>query len=341
MKLKLLFILQLFAAGVYAQEETDSTVVIVAGQEASLVYNEGITAFNGGDYKKAAEDFSKATEINGKFFQAHFNKGVTDLKQNLNQEALNSFSDAVALDKKNAKYYLGWAIALARLRKYSEALKMVKKAESLGYDESRIQYFYGYVYYLQGDNSKAVQAYTEAVNKNKKFAYAYCDRASAHLKAGNIKAALDDYNTALEIMPSASFVYIRRAWAKAEQNNFSGAITDINTAILIDKDKEYEYVNERANIFVKFNKYKQALNDFKFCLDKNPDCPDTYINMGNMCITQKKYAEAEKYFSSALEKDPGNIAAYNNRANVRELQFDLKGAAEDRRQAENFLNGLK
>ena len=340
MKLKILAI-SIFLAGTLYAQDGDSTLVVVAGQEASIVYNEGITELNGGNYKTAAEKFSEAVAADPKFPQANFNRGLAYLKLNLNHKALTDFTNAVALDTKNAKYYLGRAIALARLKNYDEALKMVKKAESLGYDQSRVKYFYGYVYSLQGDNKKAVQAYTEAVNNNKKYALAYCDLASAHLRAGNFKAALDDYNTALDIMPSASFVYVLRAQAKASQNNFSGAIADVNTAILIDRDMEYEYTNERANIYAKFKKYKQAQGDFKACAEKFPERPDTYIYWGNMLAAQKKYAEAQKYFTTALEKDPENVAAYNNRANVRELQFDLKGAAEDRQAAENLLNKEK
>ncbi|MEE3447958.1 MAG: tetratricopeptide repeat protein, partial [Bacteroidales bacterium] len=188
---------------------------------------------------------------------------------------------------------------------------------------------------------KAQQSYTEAVNSNPKYAYAYCDRAAVHIKTGNYKAALDDYETALHIMPSESYIYVLRAWAKTWMNNFSGAISDVNTAILMDREKELEYLNERANIYSKFKKYKLATDDFKNCIAKNPGFADTYINMGNMFMEQKKYAEAEKYYTLALEKDSFNIAAYNNRANAKELQFDLKGAASDRQIAENLLKQLK
>ena len=44
---------------------------------------------------------------------------------------------------------------------------------------------------------------------------------------------------------------------------------------------------------------------------------------------QKKYAEAEQQYTKAISLDANNISAYNNRANAREMLFDLDGAQAD------------
>jgi len=342
-KFLLFFLVFGFSATVFSQNfsTNDSTVVIVDGQEAALNYNQGITDFNGGNYALASGDFTKAVDINTKFYQAYYNRGITELKLNLDKQALRDFSTAISYNNKNPEYFLARAIANCRLKNYDEALKAIKKAESMDYNPDKIKYFYGYVYYLRGDYKKAVDTYTEAINKNSKYAYAYCDRAAAHIKTANLKAALDDYNTALEIMPSGYYIYVLRAWSKAYLNNYSGAIADVNTAIEFDKDKSLDYLNERAMIYAYFKKYKLATDDFNTCVSRNPDLPDTYINIGNMYMSQKKYALAEKSFTTALEKDSKNIAAYNNRANAKELQFNLNGAQSDRQIAENLLKQLQ
>lgn len=337
----LLFSALVLAGSLRAQTGGDSTLVIVGGQEAALAYNRGITEFNGGAYNAALKSFSEATGIDSKFFQAYYNRGLTELKKNLDREALKDFTDAIALSGKKPEYYLARAIAYSRLGNYAEALRAVQKAESLKYSPDKIKYFYGYVYFLQGDYKKAEQSFTEAVDKNAKYAYAYCDRAAVRIKMSDFKAALDDYETALKIMPYESYIYVLRAWAKAYMNNYSGALSDINTALASDKTKELEYLNERANIYTYFKKYKLAEGDFNKCLAANPDFLNTYVNMGNMLMEQKKYAGAQKCFTSAIERDAGNIAAYNNRANAKELQFDLKGAEADRRIVETLLNRLK
>lgn len=319
-----------------AQIDTSSTVVIVAGQEAALAYNKGLADIAQGDAVAAIRDFGDAIHSNGRFHKAYYNRGVVELQEFRSQAALGDFDDAIAVDQSKPYYHLGRAIALARMERYTEALDAIKKAENRGCAKTTSKYFYGYVYFRQGNYQQAVKMFSDAIGGNPKFAYAYCDRASAHLKAKNVKAALDDYNTALEIMPTAHFVYLLRADAKAEQGNYNAALADINAAMMLVGDDTFECLNARGVMYGRAGKYQKAMQDFKAACDKKPSSPDPYINMGNMLTRQKKYAEAEAQFTKAIELDAGNIAAYNNRANVRELQFRLGDARQDRDKADQL-----
>jgi tetratricopeptide (TPR) repeat protein len=120
-----------------------------------------------------------------------------------------------------------------------------------------------------------------------------------------------------------------RADAKAAQGSYNLALQDINTAISIAGDDNYYELNARGVMYGRSGRYKKAMTDFNECIAKKPDCPDTYINIGNMLMLQKKYAEAEQQYTKAISLDPNNMAAYNNRGNAREMQFDLDGAESD------------
>ena len=332
MKFSNLFLVFLFfTVKAFAQTDTSETIVVLGGQEGALAYNQGITDAYKRDLDKSLENFSRALGYSPKYSKALYNRGIVYLEKQMNKEALQDLTDAVISDKAKPQYYLARAIAHARLKNFDNAYKMVRKAELMNYNKSEIQYYYGYVYFLEERYSLAEKSFTEAINCNEKFAYAYCDRAASRFRMGNLKAALEDYTKALEIKPNAVFIYTLRSEVKAAQNNFNGAIEDINSAMELDMENEAVYLNDRANMYVRAKKYKQAIKDFNECMEKYPKNPDAYINYGNMLMEQKKYAEAEKYYTKAIEKDYNNIAAYNNRANAKELQFNLTGAEADKR----------
>ncbi len=321
-----------------AQIDTASTLVVVAGQEAALSYNQGLTDFGEGRYTKALMDFSDAIDAQPSFDKALYNRGVMELHEFINQAAVEDFDNAIAVNPNKPHYHLGRAIALARLTYYDEALKSIARAEKLGYSPTAIGYYYGYIYFRMGKLSEARKSYDDAIKANSRFAQAYCDRATVHVRTGNYKAALDDYNTALEIMPNAYYVYLMRADARANMGNFSAAIQDITYAIQASEgEDDFPFLNARGKMYGRWGKYQKAMADFNACIELQPQNPDTYINIGVMLMGQKKYAEAEEQFTKAIQLDGYNYSAYYNRGNARELQMKLSSAQKDKDMA-NYLN---
>ncbi len=328
----------LFSAEVVAQADTSKTLVVVAGQEAALSYNKGLTDFGEGQFTQALVDFSNAVDMDPQFAKARYNLGVMELHEFISQAALDEFDAAIALNPNKAVYHLGRSIALCRLDLFNDALEAIRKAEKLGYSATLLRYYYGYIYFRMGKFPDAVKQYDLAIKANSNFAHAYCDRATAHMRMKNYKAALDDYNTALQIMPNAYFVYMLRADVRAAQGNYNAAIQDINYAVqMADDDDDFVFLNARGVMYGRAGKYKKAMEDFSVCLEKRPQSPDTYINIGNMLMGQKKYAEAEQQYSKAINIDGYNISAFHNRANARELQMKHTGAKSDRKMA-NYLS---
>ena len=318
-----------------AQTE-DKTLVVVAGQESALAYNQGIKDHNNKEIPTAIDNYSKSLQTNQNFYQALYNRGLAELTANSNSDAHNDFNKAVSLNE-NPRYYLARSISNARLRNFKEALQDIDKAQSLGYENADISYFRGMVYMLAGDYSQAEKQYNFAISANNKYANAYCDRGTAHLLRTNYKAAIDDYTTAIAINPSATYAYVFRAQAKAESGNISGALSDINTALQISPD-DYDLINARGQLLAKNKQYDKATADFDALIEKYPENPSAYISYGNFYYDKQDFQKAKEFFSKAIEKDPYNYTAFNNRANAEEMLFETKQADNDRKKAESLVN---
>ncbi len=71
---------------------------------------------------------------------------------------------------------------------------------------------------------------------------------------------------------------------------------------------------EHLNLGVSYEKngeYDQAIKEYRLASEK---LPLAFLYLGNVHFLKKEWAEAEKYYREAIQKDPQNADAYNNLA---------------------------
>lgn len=153
----------------------------------------------------------------------------------------------------------------------------------------------GFLYYRIGDWHKAIEHYSEAINKGKidaniynnlanvktkvndypgaiedyskaidindEFAEAYSNRGIAWKALGKYKKSLEDYNKAIEINPRYTPAYNNRGIVKAKLGDNKGALDDFSEAITQRKDYLLPYIN-RSDLYLNMSKPEDALSDF-------------------------------------------------------------------------------
>ena len=95
----------------------------------------------------------------------------------------------------------------------------------------------------QGEYSKAVLGYTNALKENPNDCTILSDRAVAFLHLNEKKKCIADFNLAVQLQPNYSFRYASRAYAKKHFNDIDGAIEDYETAINLDPTDEISQNN--------------------------------------------------------------------------------------------------
>ncbi len=83
---------------------------------------------------------------------------------------------------------------------------------------------------LPQDYKEAIKLYTKAIDKDPKFAKAYCNRGSARNDMNDEQGALEDCSKAIELDPGYAFAYFVRGYSKNKSGDKQGALEDLNTA---------------------------------------------------------------------------------------------------------------
>ena len=95
--------------------------------------------------------------------------------------------------------------------------------------------------YLRKDYKKSIKLFTQALQKDRKFALAYSSRGTAHLKLNRLKKAISDFSRAIRLSPQYARAYHFRGLAYEKMGDFAPAFRDFDQAIEIDPDLAAAY----------------------------------------------------------------------------------------------------
>jgi tetratricopeptide (TPR) repeat protein len=148
----------------------------------------------------------------------------------------------------------------------------------------------GWAYFKKGDQTRARDAYSEAIRLDPRRADAYVGRGSAHGAARQLDEAIADLNEALRLDPNSADACYNRGLAYAHQGEFAKAIVDFDRTLQL-APAHVAALQQRANLYSETKKYAQAIDDYEalLCLDSEnanvrlalvdllSTCPDTSV----------------------------------------------------------------
>ncbi|MEO1518922.1 MAG: tetratricopeptide repeat protein [Bacteroidota bacterium] len=182
-------------------------------QEGIKDYNKGMGHMSQGQFQQALASFHQGIERNdiaksvnhygrayAQFELGNLEEAQADIAQSLLTEPIN------AEDINSAIYWLRGMLANAmgdvnlEVESYEKALLYTPK-------ENRLKTTLGFAYIQQQSYEKALTTLTEALQADDADAYAYNNRALAHLKMGQLKKAKSDLEHSKAIDPDNPFLY--------------------------------------------------------------------------------------------------------------------------------------
>jgi tetratricopeptide (TPR) repeat protein len=202
--------------------------------------------------------------------EAFFAHGVEQYERSEWDEAIDSFTRALALRPEWAEAYAGRGLAYYRKGERAPAIADYDHALALQPTAARLYNNRGLIYYQNGELKQAIADFTQAIDLQSNFAEAYYNRGRASFDSGDSGHAITDYTQALDLKPEWSAAYLGRGVAYAVSGETERAIADYTETLRLAPDNATAHCN-RGFAHQKLDRREDALADLRRCQDLSDD----------------------------------------------------------------------
>ncbi len=168
----------------------------------------------------------------------------------------------------------------------------------------------GIAFHKQGDLTKAIAAYTDAIRDNKDDFSAFHCRASAHHDDGNYEAAVEDYSQAILLSDAQNVdALFNRGQALNELGRADEAVADFTACLSLDSKLADAYL-ERGLVHYRADRLPVALQDLNRALELNPEAAEAYQIRGDLMLDQGRFSAALEDFDAAIQSGLQNTEVH-------------------------------
>jgi Flp pilus assembly protein TadD len=187
----------------------------------------------------------------------------------------------------------------------------------------------GLAFYEQGDYSRAVTSYTQAL-RIKQDGDAYFNRGLAYYGLEDYRNAIADYTQSIRLVPQSD-AYFNRALAYDYSGDDYNAMNDYTSAIRLDPQYAKAYYN-RGLLHYNAESYDKAIADYSMAIRYNAQNANYFYNRALAYDQTDQYDLALADYTKSIQLDP-QPDAYNNRGLVWENKGNKTQAMNDYRRA--------
>jgi serine/threonine protein kinase len=243
-------------------------------------------------YAQALENSRSQTRISS--WSDYLQEGNSLYEQQRYAEAVNMYSQALALNPTALQAYYHRGLACRMLQNYQQALTDYNRVLELAPNDPIIPFVYnsrGYANFALQRYPEALADYNRALVLSPNLANAYINRGTAYLRQGALALALADYQRAVELEPQSPVAYYNRGNVYDDLGDTQKALADFDRALALDSGYANAYAN-RGYIYRKLGEYQKAIADYDRALALNPN--------------NKNAADGRSVAYRELEKSGGN-----------------------------------
>ena len=186
----------------------------------------------------------------------------------------------------------------------------------------------GIAYSENGDQDRAIAAFSKVIELNPNLADAYNNRGVAYNIKGDYTRAIQDFNKAIQLRPDDAKAYNNRGNAYSDKGEHDRAIQDYNIATQLNPQLVEAY-NNRGIVYYHKHNYDRAINDFTKAIELKPDYAKAYNNRGVAYRDENDYDHAIDDFNAAIQLNPRSADPHGNRGTVYHNKDELDRAIEN------------
>jgi eukaryotic-like serine/threonine-protein kinase len=267
-----------------------------------------------GQYDRAVADYSRAIDLDPKFADALYNRGV-DYCARLGQpaDAVADFSRAIDLDPKLTDAWNSrGAVYCDHLGQYDKAVADFSRAIDLDPKSANAWHNRGVAYDGLGRYDQSVADYSRAIDLDPKLANAWNGRGVAYSNLSQYDQAVADYSRAIDLDPKFADAWYNRGNTYSKLGQHDRAVADYSRAIDLDPKGVSAWYN-RGNAYSRLGQHDQAVADYSRAIDLNPKSAKAWNNRSVAYLNLKKPDDALADCAKAIELDPKLADAWYNR----------------------------
>ena len=215
------------------------------------LYQQGIAAYDKGDFSEAESIFSQVVQIDPNDAVAYYNLGIVLDYQGKLDDAASSLQRAIQLDPNDAKAYYSLGIVLGRQGKLDDAVASYQQAIQLNPSHYRAYNNLGNALSDQRKLEEAIASYQQAIQLNPNDAEAYNNLGNALRRQGKLEEAITSHQKALslpnlESQPSSTHTLAHNGLGLIfqRQDKLEEAIKEYQSSLDLDPD----YVAAKNNL---------------------------------------------------------------------------------------------
>jgi tetratricopeptide (TPR) repeat protein len=251
-------------------------------RERRAYTNRGVTHLRAERYEEALEDHTKAIKLSPRRPGPFYNRGSTYMGKSRYEEAARDFTSAIERNPRFVPAYYLRGTARLGLRRFGDA----------------------------------VEDFSKTIRLNPRHAKAYDKRGAVYMSLGRLDEAVADFSNAIAVDPLFKDAYISRGRANIARGEFAAAVEDYTSVIAMEPGDARSY-NNRGAARMELGEPEAALNDFERAIELDPLYADAYLNRGGVLERLGRLDEAIDEFEKVVRMDPENAIAYYNLAVAR------------------------
>lgn len=280
-------------------------------KDVSALIFRGDAYFDLGEDEKAKSDFKNALELEPDCASTHYAWARFQMAGGATEEVLKHVQRAIEIDTINPGHRVD---------------------KDLDYDDetrAQAQYILADALLESDRQFDALKAIDQAIKLDDKSAQFYLLRGELKRNAGDLGAALEDFNKAVEIDPEDIDVRIERAVALMESDERDKALADIDEAFNVVKDSggvHPELYATRGDIRAAMGDTLRAREDYRQAIEMDPDNFDAHLGLSELSILSQDYAIAQKHLAEAEKINPDDPILAFQQGVLAKAQGELKTA---------------
>lgn len=257
-------------------------------------------------------------------------------------EALNRIEQALAIDPDHPAA-LEWHIdLLERADRLSEAEAVAASTLDRYPDDPRFLVECAWVFHRLSRIDEALVLTGRAIEADPYYAYAGVTQALLLRTAGRLPEAERSVRESLRCNLTSSSIRLQLIYLLRQQKSFAEAEEEIQRALETEPSDTHLH-RVRTELLWSQNRQDDAVDEARAVVDRFPQEPELYYQLGQVHLDRDEYAEAQHWFERTLEIAPAHAGALEYRVVTLRLAGQLsraEGKAREGLQRRSLHPGL-